>query len=97
MGKQETKNTSETIISLPKVGDEIYVYTSRYLGHGRDDVMGGLAKVTSVKSGFVTVAEHPGVSYNWECLVFQQDDLKERFGKNRAHPSSDSRSMFNED
>lgn len=91
-------------VTIPKVGDEIYVPTSLYLGHGRDDVEGGLAKITSVKPGisagktvsFVTVAEHPGVSYNLEFLAPQQEKLKEEFGNNRAHPDPDYREEFNE-
>lgn len=95
---------NKTVMTIPKVGDEIYVPTSLHMSHGRDDVEGGLAKVTSVKPGisggktvsFVTVAEHPGVSYNWEFLAPEQEKLKKDFGEGRAHPDPDHREEFNE-
>jgi hypothetical protein len=87
-----------------KVGDRIYVETWAYLSHGRDDVIGGLATVIRVDreqpSGeervFVEVAEHPGCSYNWEYLSARQEELKQRFGDQVAHPDPDWRAEFNE-
>lgn len=82
----------------PKIGDEIYVATHLYISHGRDDVVGGRARVTRVDvstSGgepcaFVTVAEHPGHSYNWDQMLSQQqDELAKEFGDKRAYPDPD--------
>jgi hypothetical protein len=85
------------MIAVPKIGDDIYVPTSLYIGHGEDDVRGGLAKVKSISENisagqstpFIEVYEHPGVSYNWELLYKRQDELKERFGNNRAYEDPD--------
>lgn len=100
--KTEKENGMET--RLPNVGDEIYVPTELYLSHGMDDFCGGLARVTAVKEGisggktvhFIQIAERPGSSYNWEqYLVLEQEKLKARFGKSRAHPDPDDRPEFN--
>ncbi len=93
----------DAMVPVPKIGSDIYVPTSLYMDHGRDDVVGGLAKVTSVKPGisggktvsFVTVAEIPD-SFNWEqYLAPMQDKLKKEFGANRARPDPDNRQQFN--
>ena len=82
----------------PKVGDDIYVPTRMYIDHGEDDVDGGLAEVIKVelsmsagdpKCPFVTVKEHPNSSYNWKCLMEEQDDLKKEFKKRRAKVNPD--------
>ena len=91
--------------SIPRPGDEIYVYTSLYLSHGVDDVRGGRATVTRVETEmfgdrsvpFVEVAEHPGWLYNWEHLAEQQTQLAARFGELRARPDPDMRPQFNDD
>lgn len=89
---------------IPKVGDDIYVESALYLDHGEDDILGGLAKVTSVREERlgdrvvikVTVAKIPGI-FNWtERLAGLQEKLKEQFGESRAHPEPDDRPAFNE-
>jgi hypothetical protein len=87
---------------IPKVGDEIYVPTSLYLSHGRDDVEGGLAKVTEVcpskdspNQTCIRVAEHPNDTYWWSSLETRQDELKLRFGTRRAYPDPDNRPDMN--
>ena len=82
---------------LPKVGDDIYLPTVGYLSHGVDDFRGGLCKVIKVKEGtsagekthYVTVAERPSTSYNWEFLAVKQDELKAEFRENRGHADPD--------
>ena len=68
----------------PKVGQKIYVNSAFYLSHGSDDVVGGIATVTSVsiqgKNIMITVAEHPGVAYGWGYLEELQSELKKEFG-----------------
>lgn len=84
-------------MDTPKVGDKIYVDSHGFIGHGEDDVQGGLATVVTSELGmsggkmvpFVTVAEYPGVSYNWEFLAELQAELKEEFGDEVAHPDPD--------
>lgn len=87
---------------VPKVGDEIYVPTSRYLSHGVDDKVGGLATVKSVRfskgsnTHFVAVNEVSG-EYNWEnYLASRQKELEEMFGNQRAFPDPDDRPEFNQ-
>lgn len=84
--------------STPKVGDDIYVYTSLYLSHGADDFQGGLCKVSRVDKEisagkptvFVVVKERPGHSYNWEYLAERQAELKKEFGRRRGRPDPDN-------
>jgi len=90
---------------IPKAGDEIYVDTSLYLGHGIDDFIGGKAQVWEVyeeqlKNGdkiiWITVVEHMGCRYNWTVLSEEQEKLKHECGERRAYPSPDLRIEFNE-
>jgi hypothetical protein len=90
-------------IDVPEVGDDIYARTSLSLSHGRDDFIGGLAKVRRVFSGmsagkqvpFVELEERPGWESNWLFLAGEQERLREQFGENRAHPDPDLRPEFN--
>ncbi len=84
-------------MSVPKVGQMIYVGSAFYIDHGEDDRVGGLAKVKAIKlsmSGgkmmpFVTVEEFPETSFNWEFLEREQDKLKKEFGLKQAYRSPD--------
>ena len=89
---------------LPELrpGDVIYVGSSFYLSHGRDDFQGGLAEVVAystdfARSGapFVRVAERPGTWYGWLGLAPKQKEWRARFGKNWSHPDPDDRPQFN--
>lgn len=86
-------------VSVPKVGQDIYIRGAMYMSHGEDDYEGGLAKVTEVKKEkygvFVSVKEVPGHSWNWDCLVEEQAQLKKEYKKKRAHPDPDTRPEFN--
>jgi hypothetical protein len=85
----------------PVVGDYIYVATHLYIDHGEDDVEGGIAQVTKVKTGmsggdpntlFVSVAQHGGNSYNWsQMLVNEQAKHMERYGNKFAYADPDVR------
>lgn len=90
---------------VPEVGDDIYVPLALYMDHGRDDRMGGLAKVISISSGIsggelvhnIRVEEFPDCVFCWEhCLAEEQDKLRERFGQNRAYSDPDIRPQFND-
>lgn len=85
---------------MPKVGDEIYVPSSLYLSHGRDDFRGGLCRVVVVRemlgAPYVEVEEDPGTLHSWAYLEPLQDDLRARFGDERGRPDPDLRPEFNE-
>src|SRR5215472_12787710 len=69
-------------------GDVIYVDSSIYLSHGRDDFRGGLAEVVSLRADlsagrhvpFVCVAQDPGTWHNWQRLAAEQKELRAQFG-----------------
>jgi len=94
----------QSVFTLPKVGDVIYVPTDLYLSHGVDDFHGGKAEVIEVrqetsaglKKPFVRVRENPGTLYNWIHLSRQQEELKKKLGDQKAHPDPDYRPEFNE-
>jgi hypothetical protein len=85
----------------PRVGDDVYIPSSRYLSHGRDDFAGGLCRIVKVVDEghglFVEVEEHPGSQYGWAYLQEHQDVWHERFGDRRGRPDPDLRPEFNED
>ena len=86
-------------------GDVIYIGTELYLGHGRDDFRGGLAEVIEVRqekskgqpTPFVRVVQQPDTIHNWKLLASEQKELRQRHGKDWAHPDPDDRVEFNED
>jgi hypothetical protein len=86
-------------------GDVIYIGTELYLGHGRDDFRGGLAEVVEVRqekskgqpTPFVRVVQQPDTIHNWKLLASEQKELRQRHGKDWAHPDPDDRTEFNED
>ena len=103
-GNPKEKQMTKETLPVPRVGDDIYVGTSLYLSHGEDDFCGGLAQVVEVLEGlrgggtidFGQLKERPGISFNWEQYLAQrQEELKERFGSDRAHPDPDYRPEFN--
>ena len=91
-------------MNQPRLNQEIYIPTALYLGHGRDDFIGGRARVIQLKEGisgaektvFVKVEENPNCWYNWEFLRREQYRLKRKFGNQRAHSEPDLRTEFNE-
>jgi hypothetical protein len=86
-------------LSVPKVGDQIYVDTSLYVTHGADDFIGGLCEVASVeKEGntvWISVKEDPETFYRWEDLNKIQEQLKSEFGNKRGYKRPDYRPEFN--
>jgi len=85
-------------------GDVIYIGTELYLGHGRDDFRGGLAQVSEVRQDiskgqpmpFVRVVQQPDTIHNWKLLASEQKELRQRHGKDWAHPDPDDRPEFND-
>jgi hypothetical protein len=94
----------QTAFTVPKVGDVVYVPTDLCLSHGADDFHGGKSQVVEVrmetsaglKEPFIRVRENPGVLYSWAHLSRQQEELKKKFGDQKAHPDPDYRPEFNE-
>jgi len=87
-----------------RAGDVIYVESSIYLSHGRDDFRGGLAEVVayttdlagSTTAPFVRVAQNPHTWYGWLGLAPKQKKLRAQFGQNWSYPDPDDRPEFNE-
>jgi hypothetical protein len=92
-------------MKIPRIGDIISVGSHCYLSHGRDDFVGGQATVTHVvwwrnlgrMVPFVIIKEAPSHRYNWEMLEPAQEQLKQEFGEQWAHPDPDLRPEFNDD
>ena len=83
---------------LPAIGDTIYVPASLYIGHGCDDIIGGLAKVKWIKPRkslgasvhFIIVEEFPEKEYNWEeYLALEQEKLEKEYKEKRARRCPD--------
>ncbi len=79
-----------TVTTVPRIGDQIYIPNSLFLGHGRDDIHGGQAKVRKTEKGIsggdeITFVYVEGISrgYNWDQFLAQdQEKLKAQFGDN---------------
>jgi len=88
---------------LPKIGQEVYIPTALYLGHGRDDFRGGLCRIRRIELGksageetvFIEVEENLGTEYNWNLLLKKQKELAKEHGKRRGHPDPDYRPEMN--
>lgn len=84
-------------MTVPKVGDTIYVPSAWYLSHGVDDFAGGKATVSKVvaenhgqrERHMVVIKERPGHGYYWDVLEPKQDKLKAEYGDQVAHPNPD--------
>ena len=92
----------------PKVGQKIYVPTSLYLSHGRDDFSGGLATIKSVKNDtksdildynriFVEIKERPNHGYNWNYLLENQTKWKKEYAGKIAKADPDYSESSNND
>lgn len=88
------------MMNKPKVGDEIYVYSSYYISHGEDDFHGGLCKIKKViikdsdtileyNKIFVEVEERPEIEINYTYLMENQKKWKKEFGNKRGEMCSD--------
>lgn len=98
MKKKTIRTVTVKKITIPEVGDKIYVNSSFSISHGSDDFTGGRATVKRVyksMSGgdadclFVEI-EEGNRSYNWtQILSEKQKELRKEFGKRKAHPSPD--------
>lgn len=84
---------------IPEPGDEVYVGSSFYIGHGEDDFLGGIATIERVvltkecpnssNRIFVVLKENPGSQHNWTMMEREQKRLKTAYGSQRARPDPD--------
>ncbi|WZE63544.1 hypothetical protein PANI_CDS0024 [Maribacter phage Panino] len=90
----------------PEIGQEIYIPSELYLGHGADDVQGGKTTITDIHESehlpeehtnylFVSVEGLPSRRYNWYWLSQEQEELKAQHGDQKAKPEPDNRPEFN--
>jgi hypothetical protein len=95
-------------IAEPKIGDNIYVGSSLYLSHGRDDFSGGLATIKSIRKSdhlpedhfnylFIEIEERPGWGYNYRSLMGEQEKLKKEYAGKIAHVDPDYAEETNRD
>jgi len=74
-----------------KVGDDIYLPSEYYVGHGADDFHGGLCEIVEIDTRnpakpMIRVAEQPGLSWtNLAMLIKEQDKLREQFDDQRGY------------
>ena len=88
-------------MDLPQKGDKIYIPSSLYISHGRDDIKGGLAEITEININrdlgenhfnycFVGLKGFPkSIKWNYKSLIDQQSELKKEFGDKYAAPDPD--------
>lgn len=84
-------------IKQPQIGQQIYIPTSCYIDHGRDDIQGGLATIDHIEpygdsNWFISVAElRPRkIGYSYNDLMEKQEQLEREFGESRAYPDPDN-------
>lgn len=91
----------------PTVGQKIYVPTSLYVYRGQDDFLGGISTVNKIENSnhlpadhynytMVGIEERPGVMYNWNYLLENQDKWKDQYGDQIARPDPDNDPEFNQ-
>jgi hypothetical protein len=104
--KKILEKNKNKALALPKVGDIIYVPTSLYLSHGRDDFEGGKAIVHRIEKAnssgkkvhMVAIKERNGYIYNWESyLAKNQKEWKKKYGDKIAHHDPDYSEDSNRD
>lgn len=93
-------------MSIPNIGDKIYVDTIKNLST-RKTYNGGWATVSNVetfgnrKNGAILKIEQidqndHGNYYNWLCLFDEQEELKDKYGDTEVYISEISEDEYNE-
>lgn len=93
---------------LPVAGEKVYVPSSWYVYRGADDFQGGIATISKIhKSNFlpkdhenylmISIEERPNYQYNWLSLMDKQEEYKNTYGDEIAHPDPDYAPEFNDD
>jgi hypothetical protein len=95
----ERKNIQKRRKETPYVGQQIYVDSSFYIAHARDDFLGGLAIIANAWEEFgstwISIKENPGITYGWTYLKEQQEKLKQEYGKRTAKKIPNLNPRFN--
>jgi len=92
----------------PNPNEKIYVSSSFFMGHGKDDFAGGLATIDEVMYDselpkdhcnytFIGIKERFGWKYNWRNVLENQKEWAKLYAGEIAHPDPDDRPEFNED
>ena len=86
-------------MNKPEIGQKIYIPTELYVGHGEDDIKGGIATIQHFKEDlkcpneynriFVKVKEINGPCWNWYYLLEHQEEWKKEYGDQIAHEDPD--------
>jgi hypothetical protein len=87
-------------VRTPTKGEKIYVPTAWYIDHGEDDFEGGVATIKDIHLNkhlpdhhvnymMVSIEERPGTQYNWRNLLEHQEEWKDRYKDQIAHPDPD--------
>lgn len=86
------------MVEMPVVGESIYIPSTYFIGHGEDDIEGGLATIARVdiqecsnpyNTVFVAVKEAQGHVYNWQYLLSNQDKWRDKYAGKIAHNDPD--------
>lgn len=95
-------------VRKPIIGEKIYVPTSLYLSHGRDDFAGGIATIDYIKEDtksdildynriMVGIKERENTGYNWQYLLANQEKWSKEYAGCIAHPDPDYAEEANRD
>lgn len=88
-------------IMHPSKGESIFIPSSLYLTHGRDDVQGGIAYIDNIIPSdhldedhinyyMVTLKGFPSsAQWNYRSLMREQEGLKSKYKDEIAHPDPD--------
>jgi hypothetical protein len=73
-----------------KVGDKLYIESEGYIGHGEDDIAGGLATVSEVDDWYICFEEVGKHSrYNKVYILNNQEEWSKRYNSQIAHHDPD--------
>lgn len=85
----------------PEIGQKIYIPSSFYLSHGRDDIQGGKTEITKVYFSNHLPEDHYNYimvnvkglpvskTYNYRYLMENQKEWKDKYKDTVAHPDPD--------
>lgn len=81
---------------IPAVGDDVYIGSRMYISRGSDDIVGGLARIKTVKpcrnggrDDYQLSFEEVHTGLYWNHLATQQEKLQAEFGNRRAYRDPD--------
>jgi hypothetical protein len=81
------------LVTVPKIGDIIYINDIKIKGKGIDNSIGGCAIIQTIQKSaeqtFVSVAELSGKYFSWDELKPQQEYLRDLYGMQHAQLKPD--------